>query len=343
MPEFRKDPISGRWVIISTDRGSRPSEFLTHIQHNPNQDSPFSPGNEAQTPPEVLAFRLPETLPDTPGWSLRVVPNKYPAIHTNGDTKTGDMQSDEWFSNIPASGIHEVIIESTDVKEKFSTMDTGQIFDVLRAYQKRIRSIKQDTRWQYVQIFKNHGYLAGATLHHPHSQLMALPFIPQVVQTELDAAETHFRHHNRCIFCDLHQQELKNKDRVIIEGELFSVISAYAARFSYECWILPKAHLAHFELAGEKKLRELSIVLKDIIQRLDTLLSNPAYNMILHTAPLQSADTEHYHWHLEILPRLAFVAGFEQSSGVYINSTSPEHAAQQLREIVTKSLPLRGM
>lgn len=328
MPELRKDPIIGRWVIISTERGKRPSDFQEQRERKRGGFCPFCPGNENTTPPEVLANRK-DTPANGPGWTLRVVPNKFPALQIEGDlNKTGEGI----FDRMNGIGAHEVIIESPVHESTLTTLSLDKIENVLWAYQKRMIDLKKDSRFQYVLIFKNEGAAAGASLEHSHSQLIALPIVPKLVREEIDGARQHYDFKERCIFCDIIDQEIEANVRVISENENYIAISPFAPRSPFETWILPKKHDSCFEYDYENKYRYLASILHLTLRQIDKVLSNPPYNYIIHTSSLSDPINEFYHWHIEIVPKLTKIAGFEWGSGFYINPTSPEEAARFLRE-----------
>ncbi|GMR04205.1 MAG: galactose-1-phosphate uridylyltransferase [Thermodesulfobacteriota bacterium] len=329
MPELRKDPILGRWVIISTERGKRPSEFETSRPAPKTGFCPFCPGNEKKTPSEILAYRENGTAPDTPGWRVRVVPNKYPALRVEGNL---DRVGEGVFDKMNGIGAHEVIIETPNHEETLSTIQTKQFEEVLWAYRDRIVDLKKDTRLRYILIFKNHGEAAGATLDHSHSQLIALPIIPKRVGEEIDGALEYFNFKERCIFCDIIRQEIMQGIRVVSENQDFIAVAPYAPKSPFEIWLLPKTHGSSFENCLKSHYENLALIFSEVLKRMDKVLSDPPYNFILHTAPIKNGVEQYYHWHFEIMPKLARVAGFEWGSGFYINPTPPEEAAKFLRE-----------
>ena len=335
MPELRKDPVTGRWVIIATDRARRPSDFTRHTVVLKGGFCPFCPGNESKTPPEILAYRNGSER-DKPGWSVRVVPNKYPALGIEGNL---DRRADGMYDRMHGIGAHEVIIETPNHRQTFADMPDKSIEDVLWAFRDRIADLKQDRRFKYILIFKNHGEPAGATLEHPHCQLIALPIVPRQVLDELEGASKYYELKERCIFCDIVQQEVSGQEpRLVAENRGFVAVSPYAPRFPFETCILPKNHEASFENAGSGEFETLAKMIKLVIGKMDSVLERPAYNMVLHTAPLQARDSvDYYHWHIELIPKLTKVAGFEWGTGFYINPTSPEEAARYLREAVVES------
>jgi UDPglucose--hexose-1-phosphate uridylyltransferase len=329
LPELRKDPITGRWVIIATDRAKRPSDF---IRQSPPPASaaicPFDYGNEHKTPPEVLAYRNSGGR-DEPGWRVRVVPNKFPVLGIEGDL---NRQGEGMYDKMNGIGAHEVIIEGPDHKLSMGEMSEKQIEEVLWAYKERINDLKKDGRFRYILVFKNHGDAAGSTMEHPHSQLIALPVIPKRVKEEVDASKLFFDLKERCIFCDIIRQESAAGVRLINETDRFTVLSPYAPRYPFETWVLPKRHASHFEDADAPTLANLAWIMKTTIRKLEKVLERPAYNFIVHSAPVQDGPLPYYHWHLEIIPRLSKVAGFEWATGFYINPTPPEESAKFMRE-----------
>jgi len=330
LPELRKDPITGRWVIISTDRAKRPSDFVREtVRIGGNAFCPFCYGNEAKTPGEVLAYGRNGSGPNSPGWSVRVVPNKFPALGIEGDL---DREGDGLYDRMNGVGAHEVIIETPDHQSTLATLSERAIEDVLWAYRDRVLDLKNDKRFRYALIFKNHGDAAGASLEHPHSQLIALPIVPKRVCEELDGAKHYFREKERCIFCDIIRQEKESSVRVIAENDKFISLAPYAPRFPFEFWLLPKQHGSSFENCQATVYTSLARMLKDNLTRLDLVLNHPPYNFMLHTSPVGDENNDYYHWHFEVIPKLTKVAGFEWGTGFYICPTSPEEAARFLRE-----------
>jgi len=330
LPELRKDPVTGRWVIISTDRGKRPTDFVREsVQIKGTGFCPFCYGNEAKTPPEVLAFGRNGSGKDTPGWSVRVIPNKFPALGIEGDI---DRQGEGLFDKMNGIGAHEVIVETPDHKMTLATLPDKAIEEVLWAYRDRMLDLKNDKRFRYILLFKNHGEAAGASLEHTHSQLIALPIVPKRVREEVDNARHYYDEKERCIFCDMIRQEVETGTRMIIQNASFVAIAPYAPRFPFETWILPKQHSSSFENQSSAIYGNLAKLLRDILARVDSVLAKPAYNFVIHTSPIGEEINDHYHWHIEMMPKLTKVAGFEWGTGFYINPTPPEEAARFLRE-----------
>lgn len=330
LSELRKDPITGRWVIVLTGRPQRPSDFVREPFFTPSGGfCPFCEGHEEKTPPEVLAFRSSGPA-NGAGWSVRVVPNKFPALRVEGEL---GRQGEGMFDKMNGIGAHEVVIECPDHQVSLADLAEKQVRDVLWAFRCRTLDLKQDRRLRYIVLFKNHGPAAGGMLEHTHSQLIALPVVPGRVREELDGAASYFHYKERCIYCDLVHQESQAGIRVVTETERFLVVEPYAPRFPFETWIVPTRHESHYEDADQASLENLAWVLRATLRKLDKVLERPAYNFTIHTAPLQESAMAHYHWHIEIMPKLTRVAGFEWATGFHINPTPPEESARFLREV----------
>ena len=331
MSELRRDPVDGRWVIIASERRKRPVDFHTQEYGEEKARScPFCEGNEDQTPPEIFAIRDPNTMPNTPGWQVRVIPNKFPALRTEGDLHREGVG---YFDRMSGTGAHEVIIESPDHNALRSTMSLAQLENVYRAYRERIVDLRNDHRLKYVMVFKNYGEAAGASLAHPHAQLIALPILPKHIVEEMDGARDYYRYKERCIFCDIIFQELEMQERIVCENEGFVAVCPWAPIFPFEVWVLPKQHDSCFEDCNPAELSRLASISSEVFKRLDGALARPHFNSILHTSPFDEQYNNYYHWHIEIMPRLTRTAGFEYGSGFYINPVPPEEAAMFLREM----------
>jgi UDPglucose--hexose-1-phosphate uridylyltransferase len=289
---------------------------------------PFDPGNEHTTTNEIIAFRPASTAPNAPGWTLRVVPNKFPALQINVEpNKTGEGL----FDRMNGFGAHEVIIENPDHQLSLATMPQKAVEDVLWAYYFRLMDLKKDIRLKYVLIFKNEGEIAGASLEHSHSQLIALPIVPTSVKVEMDSSKKYYDGKERCIFCDIISQELETGKRVVYENDKYIALAPFAPREPFETWILPRKHESSFSPA-DKSFSGLAEILQRILRQFDKVLEVPPYNFILHTSPFKEEINDYYHWHLEIVPKLTKTAGFEWGSGFFINPTPPEEAAKFMRD-----------
>ena len=330
MPELRRDPVSGRWVIIATERARRPRDFKTDPQPVRAGFCPFCEGCEDSTPPEIMAYRGTGTAPNTPGWRVRVVPNLFPALQIEGDL---DKRGEGIYDRMNGIGAHEVIIETPKHVLSLSALANENVEEVLWTYRDRLVDLKKDKRFSYGMIFKNVGLAAGASLEHTHSQLIVTPTVPKTVADEMKGGQDFYGYRGRCIFCDMVEQELSAGTRVVLEGENFVAFEPFASRFPFETWLLPKKHASHFENLQKLGISELAADLKNILARLEKALDYPPYNYIVHTSPFDVGDIEYYHWHIEIIPRLTRVAGFEWGTGFYINPVPPEDAAKYLRSV----------
>ncbi|MCB2182848.1 MAG: galactose-1-phosphate uridylyltransferase [Desulfobulbaceae bacterium] len=329
MPELRKDPILGRWIIIAKERGKRPTDFIVEQSSSKGGFCPLCPGNEKTTPPEVLSYGDANHMPNTPGWTLRVVPNKYPALVIEGEL---DKEGEGIYDKMNGIGAHEVIIESPNHDEAFAQLPPLRLIHVLQAFRDRTIDLGRDPRFKYVMVFKNFGKAAGASLEHSHSQLVALPIVPRMVVSEIDGSLSYYKYKERCIFCDIIRQELKLEERVVCQNDYFLTITPYAPRSPFEMWILPKKHNSSYITQSDESFQALAAIFSESMRRLNGCIPNVPYNFVLHAAPLRSEPLEHYHWHFEIMPKLTQIAGFEWGSGFYINPTPPEDAARFLRE-----------
>ncbi|MGI6657665.1 MAG: galactose-1-phosphate uridylyltransferase [Desulfobulbus sp.] len=330
MPELRKDPILGRWIIIAHERGNRPTDFLVEEAVTKGGFCPLCPGNEKSTPSETLAYGRENDVPNTPGWKLRVVPNKYPALVIEGNL---DKQGEGVYDRMNGIGAHEVIVETADHHASFSYLPPEEMILTFLAYRERILDLAGDPRFKYVVVFKNYGKTAGASLEHSHSQLVALPVIPRTVALEMDGSKVYFAFKDRCVYCDIIHQELHQRVRVVCENEHFVTLTPFAPRSPFEVWILPRAHQSSYTEQDDASLMDLSRIFSETMRRLDVCIPNIPYNFVLHTEPLHSDPLKHYHWHFEIVPKVTSSAGFEWGTGFYINPLSPEDACGYLRAV----------
>jgi UDPglucose--hexose-1-phosphate uridylyltransferase len=281
------------------------------------------------TPPEVWADRDSKTEANSPGWRVRVVPNKYPALEKSSarfNPKEGLYQT------MSGVGIHEVIIESPQHVVDLRALSKEQIVDILSAYRARLTVLKNHRRWRYLLIYKNHGERAGATIEHLHSQLVAMPFVPKEAQDEINGIRRYFDAIRRCIYCDIIHSESGQGERLVFESDRFITVCPFASRFGYETWILPKNHAANFEQSSDADFIALAESLGAFTAKLNLIRDNAPFNLVLHSAPNDESIDQRYHWHLEILPQITRAAGFEWSTGVHMNSVAPEHAARLLRD-----------
>ncbi|MCF7908455.1 MAG: galactose-1-phosphate uridylyltransferase [Candidatus Omnitrophica bacterium] len=334
MGELRLDPITARWVIISTEKNFGPDNYEVEKLDIKEGMCPFCEGKEKMTPPEVDADRPKGSKPDTTGWQTRTVPNKYPALADEDNLgKTGVGI----FDMMNGVGKHEVIIEGTDHSKQLADLTIEQIKKVIGVYKRRSIALSKDERFKYVLIFKNYGLVAGASLEHSHTQLISLPIVPRRVDEELKCSHRHFDYKERCIFCDMILQEIEHRHREVCENKDFIAFCPFASRSPFEIVIMPKQHQADFTDISEAAIDNFARILKEVLTRIKLVLGNPPYNFIIHTNPVDKAESqEWYHWHVEVMPKLSKIAGFEWGTGFYINPTSPEVASSYLKKVEIK-------
>ncbi|MHB1845166.1 MAG: galactose-1-phosphate uridylyltransferase [Deltaproteobacteria bacterium] len=333
MSELRRDPVLGRWVILAPERAGRPTDFPASREppEEPGALCPFCPGNERYTPPEILAYRPAGGASGDPAWSVRVFANRFPALRVEGAL---DREGHGIYDKMSGIGAHEVVVETRDHARRLGELPPAELEAVLAAWRDRMLDLRQDSRLRSILVFKNQGQAAGATLAHSHSQLIALPIVPRHVMAEMAGARSYFDQKERCIYCDIVRQERKEGVRLAYENQDVVALAPWAPRIPFETWLVPKAHASGYEEIALGGLRGLADALSQTLRRLDRALGQPAYNLMLHTGPLNERALPHYHWHLELMPILGRVGGFEWGSGFYINPTPPEEAAEFLRKAV---------
>jgi UDPglucose--hexose-1-phosphate uridylyltransferase len=333
MGELRLDPMTARWVIISNEKDLGPDGYdIESPRIDGEGKCPFCVGNESLTPPEVDADREKATSSDMPGWITRTVPNKFPALKNEPDLNRSGVGMFDMMNGV---GEHEVIVEDVDHNKQLADLDVEQIKKVINVYKRRSVELGRDDRFKYVLIFKNYGLAAGASLEHSHTQLISLPVIPKRVMEELECAHKYYDYKERCVFCDITRQELEYRHREICENDDFIAFCPFASRSPFEISIVPRQHQAYFTDISDGQIDSFARILKEILMRIRQALKNPPYNFIIHTTPLNGNNDvqDYYHWHVEVMPKLSKIAGFEWGSGFYINSTSPETASRYLREV----------
>lgn len=331
MSEFRQNPITKQWVLIAPGRAKRPEDFRTYsvMSGLPELDPAcvFCPGNENKNPDlcdDVCR------VPNTDQWQLRVIPNKFKALE-----HTKVFSHRDFYHSMSGYGDHEVIV--TRKHNEPVAMQSAQLIALsLQNFKDRIIELSKDPKTAYVQVFHNHGRDAGASLAHPHYQILSTPIVPPHIHSEMSGAYHYHQSHGSCIYCDIMKEESKLKDRLVYEDDHFVVISAYASRKPFETWILPKRHGARYEDISEKEITHLAHALKRVLSSLYTKLSDPPLNFYIHTMPIKKdRHTMHeeasFHWHLTIFPRLTIWAGFEYSTGIPVNPMPPEETAKFLR------------
>ncbi len=338
MSELRKDIVNGRWVILASERSKRPDDFRpagTEKKEEVPAFCPFCEGNEAKTPPEVASLRKRGSRADRPGWRVRTVPNKFPALNRGLPPERHDEGIFQWMDGV---GVHEVVIENPAHLRELPDLPLPHLLDVLITYRERVKSIEEEYQYKYVHVFKNKGREAGASLSHPHSQIVATPIIPKQVNEELYACERLHRQFGECIFCRIIREESQIGQRLVLRNDHFCVVTPFAPRFPFELRIYPLRHSPWFTLSTRTELRSLAETIRTVLARLREILADPPYNFYIHQAPNPNLRHEawvnlekSYHWHMEIIPVLTRVAGFEWGTGFYINPVPPETAAGFLK------------
>jgi UDPglucose--hexose-1-phosphate uridylyltransferase len=332
VPELRRDPLSGRWVVIAAERARRPRDFTRQprLKATGSGACPFCEGNERETPPEVLGYRVEGSVADGPGWQLRVVPNLYPALGpARGEL---DPQEDGVYVSMQALGAHEVVIITPEHEEEVAKLPDAQLGLMVQSFIDRHRVHAANPLVAYVHATMNYGREAGASREHPHAQLFALPLVPTLIEQELAVCQAHFESHGACLFCDVLGQELASGSRLVWQDERMVLFAPYASRAPFELWLAPKKHAPGFETMEVGDVASFVSGLKQALVRLHDDLSDPPFNFWLHTAPTARDVAPFYHWHLELQPKLSIAAGFELGTDVMINTMPPESAAAFLRE-----------
>ena len=321
--ELRYDAIHQWPVIFAPARAKRPFEFNKGESNRAGENDPFAEGNEGLTPHETLAIRHPDSTTDGPGWQVRIIPNKYPAI----------VPASEAASNVETNGVHEVIIECPQSETSFTRLGLSQIKLVFQSYRNRLRELAKNEQALHATIFKNHGPAAGASMSHCHSQLMATAYTPPHIQRELSFTTEHFKKTNRDYFGEFLLNEQTFRKRIVAQSDDFLVICPEASRFCFEMHIYPRTKEIHFHQTKDKMLNSLANEMLQSLKRLEKVAANPGYNFVLHTAPFKNKQTPGFRWHWEIYPRLSGIAGWELGTGGYVNPLFPETAAKLLREV----------
>jgi len=334
MHQLRQDRTTKEWVIIAAERSKRPHSFR-NVSKPPSEkplyqiDCPFCGGNEHLTPHETLAYRL-GGAPDSRGWWVRAVPNKFPALSPEGSLERKEEKG--FFRMMDGVGVHEVVIETPAHNQLLSLMDDKQVEEILVAYRERYNAIREDPRIKLIIIFKNYGEAAGTSLEHPHSQLVGTPIVPSNIRRKLEEAARYYDDHGCCVYCDVIEEELSAENRIVMDTEKFVVFQPFASRFPFETWIVPKTHQASFGLISMQDSKTFAKVLKETLFKLYSKLNDPDYNFVIHTSPIRDEMEDYYHWHLQIIPRLTTPAGFEMGSGIHINVAFPEETADFLKK-----------
>lgn len=337
MAEFRKNIITGKLCVIASERAKRPKmskveadKVNLNIAHDPN--CPFCYGNENQTPLEISSYRTDNSQPNTRGWKIRVVPNKYPAFARENEF-TQQIHED-FFEKTYAYGSTEIIIESPHHSMNPALFDLAQIELLISSYVDRIVDLKQDKNIKYIIPFRNNGKQAGASLAHPHSQLIAIPIIPHDLRDELVNSSAYYEENNKCVFCELIKQEQKENLRIVAETPEFIAICPFASEFSFETWILPKRHNSKFEDITNEEKTSFAKIYKQVMTKIYVGLDDIPYNYFIQSSPVQEDCADFYHWSFRVIPKFSIPAGFELGTNIAINTAIPEDCADFLKNIL---------
>jgi UDPglucose--hexose-1-phosphate uridylyltransferase len=336
LSEFRQNMATKEWVIVAPSRGKRPSDYAKLSAKRPlppphRDDCPFCRGCEDKTPEPVYVW------PRDGDWRIRVVPNKFAALQPDSATTRTHVGS---FLAAKGYGIAEVVIETPQHNKTIATMEHSEVAGILAAYRERQKVILMDENINLITIFRNYGPLAGTSLEHPHSQIIATPIVPPHVRYPIEQAVLHYDENGTCVFCDMIAEEMRQKERIIIESEHFLAFCPWAARTPFESRIYPKRHAASYSAINDNEIADLAMVLRNLLGKVYNLLENPDYNYILRSAPVGDESARYLHWYIMILPKITTPAGFEIGSGIYINSVPPEESARYLRDANPDPTPI---
>jgi len=328
MAELRREPVTRMWVVVTNENPKGPSDYLPfkppYRVPEPESLCPFCPGNEKMTPRETFSLRG-----DKGRWLVRVVPNKSPFFHIEGDY---DRRPEGMYDIMEAIGAHEIVVETPDHDQNLATMEPGQIEKILLAYRERLVDLEKDERFQQFLILKNH---PGIFNRHPHSHLMAMPVIPKRMDEEIWGTLDYYQRKERCIFCDIIKEEISAKKRVVLETVHFLIFLPFASRYPFEAWIIPKVHAPDFHRIKGEEIADLSVAIQSLFHSFFKLLSDPPYSLAFHTSPVRNRyHRQEYHWHIETRLRIGLREGFEWGTGFFVNPTPPEDAAKFLREVL---------
>ena len=326
--ELRQDIVTGDWVVIAKARAQKPENFKTQEEESApvnKSDCPFCDPEKTGQKKDVLIYYR-----DDGEWSLRVFPNKFPAFGRQSNT-VRHWEEGPYFG-MEGVGYHEIIV-TRDHDRTFGQMKPEELAEMMDAFRTRYLELMNKKSVNYIMIIHNHGKRAGASQPHPHCQLFAVPVVSPGVELELKGAEQFYQSQNNCVFCTMLDWELKENKRLVFENKSYLVFVPFASRSAFELWIMPKKHQPYFERTAGKEEWELGEALQQAMKKLFYGLNNPSINFYLHTSPCDGKDYDHYHWHIEILPRTSVWAGFEMATGVEVSTVVPEEAAQFLKSV----------
>lgn len=323
--ELRFDLVSKNWVVIATGRAKRPEDFAKQERLKvevAEKECPFC--NLATQEKPLLEYKN-----EAGEWEVAVIPNKYPAFAQSGSL---NERAEGPYSIMDGVGFHEVVVTRNHEKS-LAQLPPAQARKVIDAYQERYLELANEKFVNYISVFHNHGREAGASIAHPHSQIMAIPVIDPDLQGSINGSRLFFETQGECVHCKMMEWDREDKRRIIYENKEFVVLCPFASRVAFEMRIYPKEHHPYFERIKEMEKDQLADALQVALNKLFKGLNDPAFNFFLHTAPADGKDYGHYHWHFEILPKTSVWAGFEMGAGIEISTVEPESAAEYLREI----------
>jgi len=330
MPELRQNMATKEWVILADERAKRPDEYIepqTHVstESQPPYENhcPFCPGNEE------IDLEI-ERMPPSDVWLTRVVHNKFPALSIEGKLK---RTFDGVHRRISGVGHHEIVVDHPQHNTTLALMTPTEIKSMLETFYSRGWGIRKDSRIEQIIYFKNHRERAGASLRHPHSQIIGLPVVPTDIRHRIEEARRYFDDNGECVFCVMMSDELSKKERLVAESEHFVAFVLYAAPSPFHTWIIPRQHSVSFLYSQPDEMADLAYLMRDVVRRLYIGLHDPAYNLIIRSAPVKEISNDYLHWYVTIIPRLSRTAGFELGSGMYINPSLPEESAAFLRQV----------
>mgnify|MGYP002624017015 CR=1 FL=1 len=335
MAQFRQNPITDQWVSVAPERAARPIDYLSEDGHAAKQAvCPFCAGHEDQTPREILALPSQQQKSETAcPWRVRVVENKYPFVVPRRMEESEDEQPDAMFPSREGRGVHEVVIESPQHYTRVTQLTDDELAGVLWVYRERLRQLQDSGDWSYALAFKNSGEAAGASMEHVHSQIVALPLIPERIANICQRSERFHRQHGHTLWADMIVKERSDGSRVVVETDRFVALCPFAPRQPYELLIAPKQAATHFTKVADDALSELAALLHSLIARLEIAIDPLAFNWMINTGPFDTFSPEYYHWHVEIVPRVTKTAAYEWTTGLAVCSTPPEEAARHLRQL----------
>ena len=333
--EFRRDPVSGDWILVASGRRKRPRAGFDHRDRLSSavKGCPFDDPRSSGVLSPLAWFphptkRRPDAEPALDDWWVQIIPNKFPALKPHSICPS--IEGDGSYQRMGGIGFHEVIITRDHVR-RISEMTVNEVETIFFAFQERYRTLQREPCIEYILIFHNQGPAAGATIYHPHSQLIALPIIPPDVSRSLEGSRVYYASHGKCVHCAMLDWEREKKERLVYENDRFLVISPYAPRVSYEIRLYPKKHQSRFEEADAQDRSALADAFKTALRKIKKAMGDPDYNFFIHTAPAKAEGPDYYHWHIEILPHTSTWAGLELGTGIEVVAVSPEVAARDLK------------